>query len=83
MLLRGTRGVRRTAGDGNLRRNLKERLHILSRGITSAPLAIRATARSRVATLAQREAALYNLVAFVCPFKLPALNYRARVRHVR
>ena len=74
------RGTQRTAGDSNLRHNLKETSYTFT-GITIAPLTIRVTARLCIATLAsyiqecvytQHGTDLYNFVAFVCPFKLPS-----------
>lgn len=63
VLLRGTRGVAahgETAGDGNLRRNLKEISYTFT-GITNAPLAIRVTARSRIVTLAHAKLRIRNI----------------------
>lgn len=76
------RGARRTAGDGNLRRNLKETSYTFT-GITNAPLAIRVTARSRIATLAHAKLRIRNAERiFIILSHLSArlncpLNYRA------
>jgi len=61
-----------------LRRNLKETSYTFT-DITNAPLAIRVNRtftyrdpRTYETAYTQRETDLYNLVAFVCPFKLPS-----------
>lgn len=73
------RGARRTAGDGNLQRNLKGTSYTFTGHYERSTCDSRNRTFSHRNVLAcneiaytQRETDLYNLAAFVCPLKLPS-----------